>query len=89
METRRPSDVRSGPTLSRAVHSAGVLRKWRIGLGVLSLAAGFALVSLASGNFLSFGRSSKSAVTSAVTSAVKSAAANRAVRSTSNVAERS
>src|SRR5204863_4078005 len=89
METRRPSDVPAGPSLLRAVHAAGVLRKWRVWVGVLSLAVGFALVSLASGNFLSFGRSQKVAVTSAATSAVKSAVAKRAVRATSRVSDRS
>src|SRR6266404_5135619 len=89
MSTQRPRDVHPNRSVSRTVNSAGVRRKWRIGLGVLSLAAGFALVSLASGNLLVISSAPKSAVTSAVTSAVKSAAANRAVRSTSNVADRS
>jgi hypothetical protein len=40
------------PSLLRAlVDSAGARKRWRIWLGILSLAVGFALVSLASGNF--------------------------------------
>src|SRR5258706_5729467 len=87
METQRARDVRSGTSALRAVYFAGVRRKWRIWLGVLSLAVCFALVSLASGNFPVIG-SSSSAVKSAV-SAVTSAVVNRAERTTSSVADRS
>src|SRR5258706_4371325 len=79
METQGPR-VAEGSSLSRTPR-----KSWRIWLGVLSLAVGFALVSLASGNFLAIGRAHKSAVTSAV----KSAAVKRAERTTSSVADRS
>jgi hypothetical protein len=60
METQRPRDVPSGSSLLRALADlAGARRRWRIWLGVLSLAVGFALVSLASSNFLVIGRSQK------------------------------
>src|SRR5438477_7150823 len=89
MSTQRPRDVHPKTSVSKAVNFAGVRRRWRIWLGVLSLAAGFALVSLASGNFLALGSMHKSAVTTAMTSAVKSAVVNRAVRTTSSLADRS
>ena len=89
METQGWRHVASGTSLLKTlVDSAEVRRRWRIWLGVLSLAVGFALVSLASGNFLLINSSPRSAVKSAVT-AVKSAAVKRAERTTSSVADRS
>src|SRR5258706_9684363 len=88
METQGPRHVPSGPSLLKTlVESGGVRRRWGIWLGGLSLAAGFALVSLASGNFLLINSSPRSAVKSAVTAA-KSAAVKRAERTTSSVADR-
>src|SRR5258706_12343103 len=89
MSTQRQRHVHQNTSVSKAANFAGVRRRWRIWLGVLALATGFALVSLASGNFLAIGSVHKSAVTSAVTSAVKSAAVKRAERTTSSVADRS
>src|SRR6185369_1647830 len=93
METQGRRHVASGTSLLKtSADSAGVRRRWRIWLGVLSLAAGFALVSLASGNFLVISSSSTSAVksaVSAVTKAVTSAVVKRAERTTSSVADRS
>ena len=89
METQGPRGIASGPSLPKSSVNSPARRKWRIWLGVLSLAVCFALVSLASGNFLALGSVHKSAVTTAVTGAVKSAVVNRAVRTTSNVTDRS
>src|SRR5258706_1004404 len=84
METQGPRGIASGLSLPKASVNSPARRRWRIWLGVLSLAVGFALVSLASGNFLAIGSAHKSAVTSAV----KSAVVNRAERTTSSVADR-
>src|SRR5260221_13961063 len=89
METQGPRGIASGLSLPKASVNSPARRRWRIWLGVLSLAVGFALVSLASGNFLAIGSAHKRAVTSVVTGAVKSAVVNRAVRTTSSVADRS
>src|SRR5258706_1884292 len=89
MSTQRQRHVHQNTSVSKAANFAGVRRRWRIWLGVSALATGFALVSLASGNFLAIGSVHKSAVTTGVTSAVKSAVVNRAVRATSRVADRS
>src|SRR5258706_5656304 len=78
METRSLVRTRANSARARSVR-----RTW---LAILSLAAGFSLVSLASGNAP---RSAVRSAVSAVTSAVKSAAANRAERTTSSVADRS
>ena len=78
METQGPRGIASGPSLPKSSVNSPVRRKWRIWLGVLSLAVCFALVSLASGNFLALGSVHKSAVTTAVTGAIKSAVVKRA-----------
>src|SRR5450759_5751706 len=78
METERPRDPASGSSPLRG----SARRGWRIGLGVLSLAVGFALVSLASGNYLAIGNflvrgnapRSGSAAKGAVRSVVRSSA---------------
>ena len=88
METQRTEDTHTGSSSSRAAVYSSVRRKWRIWLGVFSLAAGFALVALATGNFPTIANSSRSAVR-AVTSAVTSAVMKRAERTTSSVADRS
>src|SRR5450759_2870433 len=78
MEKERPRDPASGSSPLRG----SARRGWRIWLGILSLAVGFALVSLASGNYLAIGNflvrgnapRSGSAAKGAVRSVVRSSA---------------